>query len=298
VDSLEFETDEEPIETEDTPIEREEEETPPTAAPPPRPRRKRSGVAKKSQATLGGFIVWAAFVVVWLFFFAINYGIFENIAVAVSSFIIIGGFIGAMWTGDAIGPSGMERRARVSILSTVFWIAFIILWLPFYAESFNVNKNAAVLLTSVLVFIGVNGAAWIGIAPEAARKEMGKRPFVGGVVFVLWLIFLDYWFWFQADIYVWEYNIAIILLSVIALCALEVGVFYSVTKKFGGEIKGIGLLFGWLIVLFVWFYFFAVPFNVYQNFAIVFVTFMVFAAIAAFWGRAQWREVESIDWED
>ncbi|UCE09415.1 MAG: hypothetical protein JSW61_10635 [Candidatus Thorarchaeota archaeon] len=270
---------------------------PAPAAPPPRARR-RSSVVKRSQATLGGFILWAAFVVVWLFFFAVGYGIFENIAVALSSFIIIAGFIAVMWTGGAMGPSGMENRARISILSTVFLIAFVILWLPFYAESFNVNKNAAVMLTSLLVFIGVNGAAWIGIAPEEARKEMGKRPFAGGVVFVLWLIFADYWFWFQADIYLWEYNIAILLLSVIVLGALEVGVFYSVTKRTGGEIKGVGLLFGWLIVLFVWFYFFAVPFNVYQNFAIVFVTFMIFAAIAALWGGRQWREIESLDWDD
>jgi hypothetical protein len=297
VDSLEFETDDELIESDDTPSEDEEVETTPPATPPPRARRK-SSVQKKSQATLGGFIAWAAFVVVWLFFFAIDFGIFENIAVAVSSFIIIGGLIAVIWTGGTMGPAGMEKRARVSILSGVLWIAFIILWLPFYAESFNINKNAAVLLTSVLILIGVNGAAWIGITPEVARKEMGKRPFVGGVIFVFWLIFADYWFWFQADIYVWEYNIAIILLSIIVLCALEVGVFYSVTKRVGGEIKGAGLLFGWLIVLFIWFYFFAEPFNVYQNFAIVFMTFMIFAAIAVFWGRKQWREVEALDWAD
>jgi hypothetical protein len=294
---LEFETDDEPIETDDTPSEDEVVETTPPAAPPPRARRS-SSVQKKSQATLGGFIAWAAFVVVWLFFFAIEFGIFENIAVAVSSFIVIGGIIALIWTGGTMGPTGMEKRARVSILSGVLWIAFIILWLPFFAESYNINKNAAVLLTSLLILIGVNGVAWIGITPEAARKEMGKRPSVGGVVFVLWLIFVDYWFWFQADIYVWEYNIAIILLSIIVLCALEIGVFYSVTKRVGGEIKGAGLFFGWLIVLFIWFYFFAEPFNVYQNFAIVFMSFMIFGAIAVFWGRRQWREVESLDWDD
>ncbi|MBN2228257.1 MAG: hypothetical protein JW779_01615, partial [Candidatus Thorarchaeota archaeon] len=45
-------------------------------------RRKthRSRSKGKEYATTAGFVAWVLFTVIWLFFFAVNYTIFENIA--------------------------------------------------------------------------------------------------------------------------------------------------------------------------------------------------------------------------
>ena len=58
-----------------------------------RKRRSRGGRRRttgKEYGTLISFIAWIAFTIVWLFFFAAGFGIFENIAVVFVAFLIIG----------------------------------------------------------------------------------------------------------------------------------------------------------------------------------------------------------------
>jgi hypothetical protein len=54
----------------------------------------------------------------------------------------------------------------------------------------------------------------------------------------------------------------------------------------------------WVIVLALWFWFFADSFDAYQNFAVFLVSLLIMAAIS---GGGQWkkyRDFEAMDWED
>ena len=55
---------------------------------------------------------------------------------------------------------GFGWRVSVSIVSFVLLIAFIILWLFFYADSYSVYQNIAVIVAAVLLFCGAMGGAW------------------------------------------------------------------------------------------------------------------------------------------
>ncbi len=57
-------------------------------------------------------------------------------------------------------PDGMGWRVSVSIVTFFGSLIVAILWLFFYAGSFNVYQNIAVLVVIFLVFIAVMGATW------------------------------------------------------------------------------------------------------------------------------------------
>ena len=57
-------------------------------------------------------------------------------------------------------PEGMGWRVAVSIVAFFGSIIAVILWLFFYAGSFNVYQNIAVIVVIFLAFIGVVGATW------------------------------------------------------------------------------------------------------------------------------------------
>jgi hypothetical protein len=58
---------------------------------------------------------------------------------------------------------------RVGVSSITFFISIIavILWLLFYAGSFNVYQNVAISVVILLVFVAVMGATW---APWGMRQ--------------------------------------------------------------------------------------------------------------------------------
>jgi hypothetical protein len=264
---------------------------------PPR-RRGMSRMRRKSYGSVGSFLVWAAFLVVWLFFFAADFGIFENIAVAIASFVLIGGVNAIIWIPPTAGPGDSAWRVRLSTISAVLWVAFIVLWLPFFAESYSLYRNVAILLTSFLVFVGLNAGAWVSVVGPEVRQELGRRPAGGIIVGVLWLLFIDYWMWFQAEVYVWEQNVAILILATMIVFPLEIGIFSSYRAGRRGEIGGIALAFVWMLSLFVWFWFYAAPFNVYQNLAVVLVSLFIFVAIGMALGRKYWPGIDDMDWKD
>jgi len=57
-------------------------------------------------------------------------------------------------------PEGMGWRVSVSIVAFFGSVIAVILWLFFYAGSFNVWQNVAVVIVIFLVFIAIMGATW------------------------------------------------------------------------------------------------------------------------------------------
>ncbi|MGA2766980.1 MAG: hypothetical protein ABSF24_01515 [Candidatus Bathyarchaeia archaeon] len=52
-------------------------------------------------------------------------------------------------------------RVAGTVIVGVGWLAFILIWLAFYAGNFDFWQNLAMLLVSVIVAIGIVAVIWI-----------------------------------------------------------------------------------------------------------------------------------------
>ncbi len=55
---------------------------------------------------------------------------------------------------------GMGWRIALSIILFFGLIAFIIVWLFFFADGFSASQNLAILLLALLAFFGLQAAVW------------------------------------------------------------------------------------------------------------------------------------------
>jgi hypothetical protein len=121
-----------------------------------------------------------------------------------------------------------------------------------------------------------------------------------------WLVFLLLWLFFYASEYNGYQNIAIILISILIICAvlgvpwamwglknrkkMEKEMIQSKGFKWRMWLSGIVAL-GLLIVLIVWFYVYAIDYSIYQNIAIFIVLLLIMGGIEgamwAPWGMRQ-----------
>jgi hypothetical protein len=59
------------------------------------------------------------------------------------------------------GIGGLGSRIAGTVLIAVSWLAFFILYLAFWAGSFNIWQNIAVFLASLLIVGGLIAVMWI-----------------------------------------------------------------------------------------------------------------------------------------
>lgn len=71
----------------------------------------------------------------------------------------------------AVGD-GMGWRVGVSIVSVFGLASFVLLYLAFWASSFNWIQNTVVVVVSGLVFIAANGAAWASWGMRRAKQAI------------------------------------------------------------------------------------------------------------------------------
>lgn len=133
------------------------------------------------------------------------------------------------------------------------------------------------------------------------REDMGWKPSISIIVGVGWLIFIILWLAFYASNYPWEKNLSIFLLSILISFLLIGGMwaFWSLkmVPKIGWEVLKISgfrgriltsiiLPFAAMIFLIFWFWYYAEPYSVWQNIAILLVTLLVMGGIlGALWAR-------------
>jgi hypothetical protein len=204
---------------------------------------------------------------------------------------------------------GDEGGARISASAGILWLMFIVLWLPF-ANNFSMTiypitfyQNVAIVLASFLIMTIIVIAPWFGKMQVAINGaiETGNRPKGTIGVFWAWLAFLVVWLWALADTYSANQNVAIVLLSFAILAGLMLAFWLPWARRRGEGPESwfsIGLAFAWVIILTIWFWFFADAFDAYQNFAVFLVSLLVMAGVAA---GAQWkkyRDFEAMDWTD
>jgi len=115
---------------------------------------------------------WLAFLVIWLFFYAGDYDVFQNIAIFLVSVIVGIGILAGAWAtwgikyASKFGKDGAEwtKHKGTWIVSTVAglgWLVFLIIWLFFYAGDYNGYQNLAIVITSLLVLGAITSTPWI-----------------------------------------------------------------------------------------------------------------------------------------
>ncbi len=69
-------------------------------------------------------------------------------------------------------------RAAVSIIAILSWLAFIVIWLFFYADNFTIYQNVAVFFASILVIGVIKSALWapwgMKYGPSSEKKHHKK----------------------------------------------------------------------------------------------------------------------------
>ena len=141
---------------------------------------------------------------------------------------------------DFSKPSGW--RVSLSIGMGVGWLIFLIIWLAFFAGDYSVYKNIAIVLISILIVFMILGGSWaawgIKFIPKEGKKMAKEQGFTARVVvsviipFAL-MIFLIAWFFFFAEDYNIYQNIAIFLVSLLAVGGILGGMWASWGMKHG-----------------------------------------------------------------
>ena len=118
---------------------------------------------------------WFAFLILWLFFWAGGYDIYQNLAIIIVSIIIVIGALAAMWAswglrmaGKIEGASEWKQQSKrwfgwrgaVSTVIWIGWLAWLIIWLFFFAQDYNIYQNIAVFIVSLVIAGGVSGVIW------------------------------------------------------------------------------------------------------------------------------------------
>jgi hypothetical protein len=114
---------------------------------------------------------WLVFLVIWLFFYAGDYHITQNIGVFLLSILIAGVILAGSWAAWSMGNmnefeemfmsiGGMKKRILASIIVPFFFLMILSLWLIFLAVDYDIYQNIAVAIVTILVMAGVLGVLW------------------------------------------------------------------------------------------------------------------------------------------
>ena len=70
---------------------------------------------------------------------------------------------------------GFRGRVALSIIVGIGWLIFLIIWLAFYAQDFNVYQNIAIFLVSILAVAAILGSAWAHWGMKFGSKFKGCK---------------------------------------------------------------------------------------------------------------------------
>ena len=140
----------------------------------------------------------------------------------------------------------MGLKPSMSIVGGVGWLIFIILWFAFYASNYSWEKNIAILLLSILIIFLLLGGMWaiwsLRMIPKRGWeifqiKGFKWRTITSIIIPFLAIIFLIIWFWIYAEPYsVWQ-NIAVLLVTLLALGGILGVIWARWSMKHGEEMK-------------------------------------------------------------
>jgi hypothetical protein len=115
---------------------------------------------------------WLIFLIIWLFFLTAELEDAQNLAVLLVSLLILIAVLAITWVTwglkhpalypQAPGYGQYYQRPRWKVAlggaTVIAWLAFIVVWLFFYASEFTLYQNLGAVLASLLVVGGINWA--------------------------------------------------------------------------------------------------------------------------------------------
>lgn len=129
------------------------------------------GFGWRVSASIAVFFAWLIFLIIWLFFYASDYSVFQNLAVVLVSILAGIGILAATWASWGLRfAKHFEHEVHevhkpkwptvLSAITGVGWLIFIVIWLFFYADDFSGYQNLAIVIVSIMVLAGISTAAW------------------------------------------------------------------------------------------------------------------------------------------
>ncbi|MHA1927673.1 MAG: hypothetical protein ACTSV2_03725 [Candidatus Thorarchaeota archaeon] len=263
-------------------------------------KRKSRRITQKNKGYVSGasFVAWIVFASVFLLFFAVDYGIFENIAIVASALIVVMALNALFWIPASAGPQGSGARTKLSTILGFGWLIFVIMWWPFYGEFFSVYQNYAITLLSTVIVLILVGGVFISVT---GAGDMGRESSLFTGVFIGWFAFLILWLWFYAGSYILNQNIAIVLLSFVVVLVIVGGVLrsaFSRSEEGPDSWRPLVVFICWLLFLSLWFWMFAVEFNDYQNVGIFILSLLATVGIGYAVSKRKFDKLDSLDFDN
>jgi len=138
--------------------------------------RPAQGVAWRLGASAMMGILWLTFLIVWLFFFASEYNIYQNLAIVILSIVLSMGAILAIWISfglrfarhaESIEFDWKEQREKwwgwrgtASMVVWAVWFGLLIAWLFFFAGEYDAYQNVAVIIITLVFAGGISALLW------------------------------------------------------------------------------------------------------------------------------------------
>jgi len=138
---------------------------------------------------------------------------------------------------------GFGWRVPASILIVMGWLAFVIIWLFFFASDYSIYKNLAILFVSILIGLAVLVSIWVGYGLRMSRmygpsgewagyRQLRWRVALNVVVLIGWCLFFLIWLFLYADGFSGYQNIAVIFVSLLVAGGLSAAI-WSGWKRYG-----------------------------------------------------------------
>ena len=124
-------------------------------------------------------------------------------------------------------------KVSLSIGVGVGWLIFLLIWLAFFAGDYPGYQNLAIVLVSILLAFLILGGSWaswgIKHIPKEGKEMMKTSGFTSRVVVSIivplaLMIFWIIWFFFYAEGFNIYQNIAIFIVSILAIGGLLGGI--------------------------------------------------------------------------
>jgi hypothetical protein len=129
------------------------------------------GLSWRVSLSIAAGVGWLVFLIIWLFFYAMNYSWEKNLAIIMLSIIVVGLILGGPWSiwwfrhqskkeKEMWNTHGFRWRVWLSGIVFIGVFVFLIYWFWYKAEELSLYQNIAIFIVTFLIFGGIMGALW------------------------------------------------------------------------------------------------------------------------------------------
>jgi len=200
-------------------------------------------------------------------------------------------------TREPLNIPGMGWRTSLSIIEAMGWLVFLVVWFFFYAGTMRFFQNVAVFAVSVAILGVVEGLTWLPAWPNRGKPGFRKAFALQSVVGIITLAFAFYWLYLYADSTSLYMNIAIILIPIaIYGVAASVGGHWRHAEELRTSVWAAGLILGliWASTIFIWFYYYAPSYSIYENLGVFALTGIILGSLQGVI-RMPWRQFKNME---